>query len=92
MRYCPHCRSEYQDWVLKCIDCGAKLVDHLPEESEGIPGFVADSNFIFSGTVLIGCDQAFAKYSRPSPSSGGLSRKCPDPGRGHERLLSKCLE
>jgi hypothetical protein len=88
MRYCPNCRSEYQDWVLKCIDCGAKLVDRLPEEpkstiisrspesnsrkytnekivtiatfnqpeeaelsrakleSEGIPGFVADSNFV----------------------------------------------
>jgi hypothetical protein len=88
MRYCLSCRSEYQDWVHNCIDCGAALVDKLPQESnfsnsdctpnsnsrkytkekiitiatfnqpeeaqlsqaklesEGIPSFVADSNFV----------------------------------------------
>ena len=34
MRYCPKCRSEYQDWVQSCIDCGTALVDYLPEEPQ----------------------------------------------------------
>jgi len=25
IRHCPHCGSEYQDWVGKCLDCGALL-------------------------------------------------------------------
>ena len=31
-RYCPKCRGEYQDWVQKCRDCGAELVQELPPE------------------------------------------------------------
>jgi hypothetical protein len=31
MRYCPKCRSEYQDWVKVCVDCGAELTDILLE-------------------------------------------------------------
>jgi hypothetical protein len=30
-RYCPKCRSEFQDWVEKCLDCGTELVDTKPE-------------------------------------------------------------
>ncbi len=32
MRYCPKCRSEYQDWVKTCIDCGSELTGKLPPE------------------------------------------------------------
>jgi hypothetical protein len=34
LRYCPKCRSEYQDWVGSCIDCGTSLVEQLPEMPE----------------------------------------------------------
>jgi hypothetical protein len=27
MRYCPICRSEYQDWVKACLDCASPLKD-----------------------------------------------------------------
>ena len=32
MPYCPECRFEYHARVRSCPDCGAELVDHLPEE------------------------------------------------------------
>ena len=31
MPYCPKCREEFQDWVMKCLDCGVPLVDILPD-------------------------------------------------------------
>jgi hypothetical protein len=32
MPYCPNCRFEYKEGLSKCPDCGADLVDQLPEE------------------------------------------------------------
>jgi uncharacterized Zn finger protein (UPF0148 family) len=32
MPYCPNCRFEYKKGVTKCPDCGATLVEKLPEE------------------------------------------------------------
>jgi hypothetical protein len=29
-RYCPKCRSEFQDWVENCVDCGTGLVNTKP--------------------------------------------------------------
>jgi hypothetical protein len=31
MPYCPKCREEFQNWVMKCLDCGVPLVDILPD-------------------------------------------------------------
>ena len=30
MRYCPECRSEYEDWATACSDCGSVLVAEPP--------------------------------------------------------------
>ncbi len=30
--FCPACRTEYEENIEKCVDCGAKLVSELPEE------------------------------------------------------------
>jgi hypothetical protein len=30
MKYCPECGGEYQEWAVKCLDCGAALVDTKP--------------------------------------------------------------
>lgn len=30
MRYCPFCRSEFEDRVSHCPDCGVRLVENLP--------------------------------------------------------------
>jgi hypothetical protein len=32
--FCPSCRYEYKPGVWKCPDCGARLVQKLPEEPE----------------------------------------------------------
>ena len=29
--YCPNCRTEYQEEVERCSDCGAALVEELPD-------------------------------------------------------------
>lgn len=30
MRYCPFCRSEFENQVSQCPDCGVRLVENLP--------------------------------------------------------------
>ena len=34
MPFCPECKYEYRDGFTKCSDCGADLVDKLPEHEE----------------------------------------------------------
>ena len=34
MKYCPKCRSMFEDWVTKCSDCDVELTGKLPEEPE----------------------------------------------------------
>nr|MBN2276107.1 hypothetical protein [candidate division Zixibacteria bacterium] len=34
MPFCPRCRYEYREGIIKCPDCGEKLVDSLPVESK----------------------------------------------------------
>jgi hypothetical protein len=34
MPFCPSCRYEYKPGVWECPDCGARLVEKLPEEPE----------------------------------------------------------
>jgi hypothetical protein len=33
MKYCPKCRTEYEDWVKLCADCETTLVNQLPKEA-----------------------------------------------------------
>jgi len=37
MPFCPVCRSEYRTGFTHCSDCGAALVDRLPEDSHRAP-------------------------------------------------------
>jgi hypothetical protein len=37
MPFCPNCRYEYRPGIEKCSDCGAQLVETLPEE--GTPSY-----------------------------------------------------
>lgn len=32
--FCPKCKTEYEDWAIKCIDCNVDLVNRLPENNE----------------------------------------------------------
>jgi len=34
VKYCPSCKAEYEDWVAKCSDCDAPLVNELPPEPQ----------------------------------------------------------
>ncbi|MHB9035079.1 MAG: putative signal transducing protein [Armatimonadota bacterium] len=35
MSFCPNCKYEYKPGFTKCPDCGAELVDELPEDALG---------------------------------------------------------
>jgi len=37
MPFCPVCRSEYRSGFSRCSDCGAELVDRLPEDPHQAP-------------------------------------------------------
>lgn len=41
MPYCPDCRFEYEEGSTQCPDCGARLVDKLPQEKPS-----EDPNFV----------------------------------------------
>ncbi|MCR5431615.1 MAG: hypothetical protein K6E95_03560 [Lachnospiraceae bacterium] len=34
MAWCPKCKTEYQEGIEKCADCGSDLVEELPSEEE----------------------------------------------------------
>ncbi|MFA5143326.1 MAG: DUF2007 domain-containing protein [Candidatus Omnitrophota bacterium] len=35
MKYCPKCRTEYENWVKVCADCNTELVYELPQDPAG---------------------------------------------------------
>jgi hypothetical protein len=35
--FCPRCRTEYQAWAQQCADCGASLVEALPQAAPREP-------------------------------------------------------
>lgn len=37
MRYCPECRTEYEDWATACVDCDRALEPGLPPEPPEAP-------------------------------------------------------
>jgi hypothetical protein len=69
MRYCPRCRSEYQDWVKACIDCGAELTDHLPPTPSRADMAKAKSERIKSGKIV-----TVAKYTYPLEAQLGQAK------------------
>lgn len=34
MSWCPKCKTEYREGILKCADCGSLLVEELPADTE----------------------------------------------------------
>lgn len=43
MPWCPNCKTEYQEGIEVCSDCGAALVDELPEEKErAVVAFISE--------------------------------------------------
>ena len=39
MPYCPNCRSEYKEGIVRCVDCGAALVPGSPPLEEAKPSY-----------------------------------------------------
>ena len=56
--YCPACRYEYSPDVKECPDCGAKLVDKLPQE-----GGVASEGLVCVSSYPFEIDAQIAKLT-----------------------------
>jgi hypothetical protein len=44
--FCPKCKAEYRDGILRCTECDVDLVFELSPEPEDIPGYVDWVNII----------------------------------------------
>ncbi len=56
MPWCPHCKTEYQPGITTCADCGADLVDHLPQEQlvfDGQPVFLTEVHHDAEAVLLV---------------------------------------
>lgn len=56
MPWCPHCKTGYQPGITKCVDCGAALVDHLPQEQlifDGQPVFLIEVHHDAEAVLLV---------------------------------------
>jgi hypothetical protein len=47
--FCPVCKFEYRDGFTKCSDCGADLVERLPENNPSNQPAIAASELLWSG-------------------------------------------
>lgn len=63
MPWCPNCKVEYIDGMTVCADCGAKLVEELPKESEFIP-FMETEKELFANKFI-----EFLRYSKIDSAS-----------------------
>ena len=56
MPWCPHCKTGYQPGITKCVDCGAALIDHLPQEQlifDGQPVFLIEVHHDAEAVLLV---------------------------------------
>lgn len=51
MPWCPQCKTEYNDGVEKCADCGSTLIYNLPSEPEQIRGEYVEDEAVFMAST-----------------------------------------
>ena len=81
MKYCPECRSEYEDGVEKCADCNVALVDTMPEpEPESSIVTVHDTSYTTGPLEVIAECSSFidAQLGREILESEGIKCFVPD--------------
>ena len=61
MSWCPKCRTEYREGFTHCADCGAELVDELPELVVEMPA-AADLEPVLLTTIT--GEQEFQRFSQ----------------------------
>jgi hypothetical protein len=75
MRYCPKCRSEYQDWVKTCIDCGSELTDKLPAKPPAAVKPLDKNVKMFPANTFNYPDEEHSGQSKVTSRAAGLKKK-----------------
>ena len=63
MPWCPNCKTEYQDGVEICADCGAALVDELPAERDMVAvAYISEEELAEKFTKYLSYSSIEAEY------------------------------
>ncbi len=67
MPWCPSCKTEYQEGILQCADCGAMLVEELPQDMVCITTLPEEAaQGLLAYYEYLGVDYSILEYDRDS--------------------------
>lgn len=71
MPWCPICKNEYQEGIEVCADCGATLVDELPEEKDmKVVAYISEPELAEKLVEYLGYSNIEAEYSYDEEQQG----------------------
>lgn len=67
MPWCPSCKTEYQEGILQCADCGAMLMEEFPQDMVCITTLPEEAaQGLLAYYEYLGVDYSILEYDRDS--------------------------